>query len=325
MKCWVIGCDTMHRAMWQDVNRTDDAVYVDRVFSDDNKTRLFFKKKLIELGKKRMLPNILKRFAYSCFSINDLNFTGKDDYIILVDNRVGWYPMDYLEDMKKKWGLKYALIYLNPYALCGSEVKEFQKRADIVFSYDKNDAEKYGFERFISVYSSSFLDKYKEMKKEVKNDICYVGGEGGRLKEQLKIFSAIDKGNVSYDFTLVGVKETEQLYQNKINYSLPLAYENYLMREVQSNTILEILDQRHRGITLRTLEAVLLNKKLVTNNQNLVNLPFYNPNYMKIFQTPEEIDFEFIRKREEVHYEYHEECSPIRIIERIREHCDTMN
>lgn len=180
MKCWVIGCSTMHQAMWQDVEKLDDAVYVDGVFSEKNHMRLQLKKILIEFGKKGLLPRLLKRFAYSCFSLNDLKYTGRDDYIILVDNRVGWYPMEYLDYMKKKFGLKYVLIYLNPYDLCGSEVKEFQKRADIIFSYDKKDSEKYGFEHIISVYSSSFLNKYRNMEKEIESDICYVGGEGGQ-------------------------------------------------------------------------------------------------------------------------------------------------
>ena len=303
MKCWVIGCSTMHQAMWQDVEKLDDAVYVDGVFSEKNHMRLQLKKILIEFAKKGLLPRLLKRFAYSCFSLNDLKYTGRDDYIILVDNRVGWYPMEYLDYMKKKFGLKYVLIYLNPYDLCGSEVKEFQKRADIIFSYDKKDSEKYGFEHIISVYSSSFLNKYRNMEKEIESDICYVGGEGGRLKEQLKVFSAIERGNVKYDFTIVGVKETEQLYQDKINYSIPLTYEDYIMKEAKSNTILEILDKRHTGITLRTLEAILLNKKLVTNNVNLSDMPFYNPSFMKIFKEPKDIDFEFVKKKEEVHYD----------------------
>ena len=66
------------------------------------------------------------------------------------------------------------------------------------------------------------------------------------------------------------------------------------------------------------MEAVILNKKFLTNNSDLVNLPFYNNKFMKIFTDPSAIDWEFVRKKEDVNYDYHNECSPIKIIERIK-------
>ena len=74
------------------------------------------------------------------------------------------------------------------------------------------------------------------------------------------------------------------------------------------------------GTTLRALEAVILNKKFLTNNKRIVDLPFYNPKYIQIFDNPEKIDFEFIKREENINYHYKEECSPTRLIEKIHEY-----
>ena len=36
MRCWVIGCEVMHRAMWQDVELSNEAEYVDGIESLEN-------------------------------------------------------------------------------------------------------------------------------------------------------------------------------------------------------------------------------------------------------------------------------------------------
>jgi hypothetical protein len=46
--------------------------------------------------------------------------------------------------------------------------------------------------------------------------------------------------------------------------------------------ILEIMQEGQVGMTLRSLEALVLNKKLITNNINIVNDELYHPNNVYI-------------------------------------------
>lgn len=86
-----------------------------------------------------------------------------------------------------------------------------------------------------------------------------------------------------------------------------------------SNCILEVLIEGMTGATLRYNEAVCYNKKLLTNNKNIVNLPFYDPRYMRVFDSPDDIDVEWVRKQVPIDYHYDGRFSPTHIIDEILE------
>ena len=165
---------------------------------------------------------------------------------------------------------------------------------------------------------SSFLKKY--INREKTWDLVYIGGENGRLNRLIGCFEQIDKSGIKYKFSIIGTDKEKQRYADKICYSTPVEYEKIVEQESKSNTILEVLSDKQMGTTLRALEAVILNKKFLTNNKRIVDLPFYNPKYIQIFDNPEKIDFEFVKREENINYHYKEECSPIRLIEKIHEY-----
>ena len=106
MRCWVIGCEVMHRAMWQDVELSNEAEYVDGIFVSINPIILKIKKKLIGVAKKIWLPKFIIKYACSCFTLDHLDYRlDENNYIILTDNRVGWYPLRYLDLLKKRYGV----------------------------------------------------------------------------------------------------------------------------------------------------------------------------------------------------------------------------
>ena len=53
MRCWVIGCEVMHRAMWQDVELSNEAEYVDGIFVSINPIILKIKKNTVSFFRKR--------------------------------------------------------------------------------------------------------------------------------------------------------------------------------------------------------------------------------------------------------------------------------
>lgn len=322
MKFWVIGCDIMHKVMWEDVKKLDYAFYIDSIFRNVCKVKLWICKILIEFDKREKLPKYLRKLAYSVYTLSRLDFGSAKNFIILTDNRVGWYSLNFLKYLKVCYNIHYVLIYLNPYITSGDEVLRFKEMADYVFSYDINDVQKYGFEYFTTIYSglpTSLLTN------QMESDIMYFGGENGRLDLLIRCFEEIDKHGLKYDFNIVSVKKKQQVYSGKINYCKPIPYYDLVNKEKTTNCILEVLSEKQSGTTLRAMEAVVLNKKLLTNNVNIINLPFFNEKFMKVFTEPGDIDWEFVQKVEEVNYDYHNECSPIKIIERIKQLEQTVN
>ena len=78
---------------------------------------------------------------------------------------------------------------------------------------------------------------------------------------------------------------------------------------------MEILQKGQTGPTLRYFEAVCYNKKLLTNNPHIVNFPFYKPEWMKIYQKPEDIDINWLKEKEQIDYGYNGEFSPTKLID----------
>ena len=86
---------------------------------------------------------------------------------------------------------------------------------------------------------------------------------------------------------------------------------------MHANCIIELLQENQKAQSLRYFEAVVFNKKLLTSNENIKKLSFYDKRYMKVFKNLEDIDFDWVNKKEEIDYNYKNEFSPIYIIEEL--------
>ena len=73
--------------------------------------------------------------------------------------------------------------------------------------------------------------------------------------------------------------------------------------------------------SLRYFEAIVYNKKLLTNNPEVVELPYYDERYMRVFESIEDIDVDWVKAIEKIDYKYKGEFSPLGIIEYIKNNC----
>ena len=60
-------------------------------------------------------------------------------------------------------------------------------------------------------------------------------------------------------------------------YKSRISYRENLEKISGTNAILDIVSGGQHGLTLRPLEAMYFNKKLITNDENLKNFDFYHP------------------------------------------------
>lgn len=94
-----------------------------------------------------------------------------------------------------------------------------------------------------------------------------------------------------------------------------VSYKRILKKMIGCNCILEVLQEGQNGSSLRYFEAVCYNKKLLTTNAEIVNYPFYDERYMKVFSSDAEIDFDWIKRREHIDYGYAGEFSPKKLFD----------
>lgn len=99
--------------------------------------------------------------------------------------------------------------------------------------------------------------------------------------------------------------------------SRDVLYEEVISDVLSTNCILEFVAKGQKAQTARYYEAVCYNKKLLTNNPSVKDLQFYDPRYIQYFETIDDIDFAWIKKKEKVDYHYNGEFSPIHALEKL--------
>lgn len=218
------------------------------------------------------------------------------------------YPMtlasiDFWLDIKEKRpDAKFVLLLVDSIGVTGGHMDktgEYIKKIkwDIILSYDINDCNKYGF-RYIGLNYYSPV-KIKE-NVPLKYDLYYVSSpKPGKERILQDINKACIENNLKILFQIVA-------FWRKIRYGKCirrfLSYDEIIKNIEKSNCILEVLQKGQNMQSIRYLEAVCYRKKLLTNNENIVNYPYYNEKYMKTFKTVDDIDWTWVMKQEKVDY-----------------------
>lgn len=185
---------------------------------------------------------------------------------------------------------------------------------DKVFSFDEEDAKKHGLQHIYSTFSTPH---YLKADANYKSSAFFIGTGVDREEELNEDLSYIASKIDGCKFGIVSVKN--QRYKDLIEYNKPITYQEEQMYAYNTKCIVEIVKCGQSGITLRTCEAIAFNKKLLTNNASIKNLPFYDPRYMSVFETTKDIDIDFIRDNRKVDYKYDGYFSPKRIIKLLAE------
>lgn len=281
-----------------------------------NRVLLFLRK----IHTRRKINNIIKlpfKGIWSC-SLKGINWNKETKYYVIFDS-ASIYPIkvDYLKSLQNEYDIKYIMVmndhFLSPYA--GPARKYISNLTfEYIFTIDNKDAEERNF-----IFSDAHYSIiYKPGESKVSYDICFTGLNKGRLDLLYAIYDGIQKNSLASLYRIVHVKKSQQKYDGII-YNQFITYEEVIKEALKCNCILEILFSGQTGATLRYYEAVCYNKKLLTNNKNVVNLPFYNPDYIHVFEKPEDIDWNWVKERVPVDYHYDGRFSPTHLIDKIIE------
>lgn len=137
---------------------------------------------------------------------------------------------------------------------------------DNIYTFDSDDAEKYN----IRFKHTPYSNKLKYEKSQIYYDTLFLGRVKDREEEILNLKKSLDKNNLKNKFMVLGLDN----HDIKINEFLD--YDNYLKLLMQSNCVIEINKKGQAGCSLRFLESLFFEKKIITNNHKIVNEKFYN-------------------------------------------------
>ena len=144
---------------------------------------------------------------------------------------------------------------------------------------DKNDAKNYNLKYnntfyFDTIFSESSIEQ---------NDIVFVGRNKHRKEKLMDLKNQFKKSGFKSLFHIVPNRNEQN--PEKVQ---ELSYKEYLKLITGSKAILDIMPPSQVGLTLRPMESIFLNLKIITDNPHIADEPFYNPKNVFILGVDEE-------------------------------------
>lgn len=179
------------------------------------------------------------------------------DCVILFDNGFNNIIPKLIRKQNKK--IKIILWFWNPISISSKKFLN-NKLVDEFWTYNLEDSKKFNIN-----YNTQFFCKDTKLKENVKlYDIVYLGTDKGRNDEILKYQKTLNSKKIISYFKIV---------KDKKDY---LSYDKYLDLLGKSTCIFEFLDSNTAALTLRSMESIFFEKKLITNNIDIAKYDFYD-------------------------------------------------
>ena len=243
---------------------------------------------------------------------------GKDICFVIFDSNAHARDKTFLEYIRIKYKAKLVLYVMNPTSAIELNPELCSNYYDAVFTVYANDADYYGWHVCNHLYAS-IPEAEPSGHNGFDNDVFFIGRAKNRLQKILRTYEFLVSHDIKCDFHIVEVDEKEKCHADNIHYNKWLPYKEVLRRMRRSRCVLEILQKPGEGPTLRTAEAIVYNKKIITNDTEAVSNPFYDERFVQIFDAPENINLSFIKETIEPHYNYRGEYSANNFLKRVEE------
>ncbi len=313
---FIVNKNSMLKYNFNDLKFDKRAIILNDTIKNINNDVLKMMRKIHLSEKINQIINLPFKSVWGS-SLDDITWDNNTMYYVIFKSP---YPIDvsYLKEKKKKYDVKYILFVIDPWDDDYSKyAREYAKNIhfDYIFTIDQGDAEKYNF-IFNDTYYSILPDNSNN---EIEYDLYSIAINRGRLKKLYGIYEYLNNYDVSSMYRITGVPTKDIKLEYKIIYNKFIEYPQIISELKRCNCILEVMKDNQVGATARYYEAVCYNKKLLTTNKNVVNLPFYNPKYIHIFEKPEDIDCDWVKERIPVDYGYDGRFSPVHLIDKIIE------
>jgi len=146
------------------------------------------------------------------------------------------------------------------------------------WSYSPEDCEKYGMKYNTTFFFDTLLPSEKYIHVTGKK-VLFVGRDKGRLSELLNWKNTLEREGLQCDFYIIGSHVSPE-YSIKTE----LSYDEVVRLVQKSDYIIDYYTDPLAGLSLRPLEAMFFEKKLITNNVTIRNYDFYSDHNIFICQ-----------------------------------------
>lgn len=208
--------------------------------------------------------------------------------LILFDSRYNYFS---LKEIRKAYpNIKIVFWFWNKIQKI-YDIDLIKSYTDYIYTFDYEDSKKYKIR-----YREAFYWRKNIQTQNEKYDICYIGNVKSfkRLEELERLYKELNEKQMKSFFYVVDT--TNKFKSNNIEIKKEyLDYSKYLEIISNSRAILEIVENNQIGFTLRTLESLFFNKKLLTNNKEIEKYDFFKKENIQILNSKKDIDFNFFK------------------------------
>lgn len=305
--------------IFYDATKCDDVITIREKYSLHNALERFLCR-VHHSGRLNKIVNLPGKSIWNKKSqLLTMEFDSQNQYyVVFLEAAAIQYTPRELEMLNRHPNVHMCLLLFNPFddIIALPEFKNLYEnfKFEKIFAiFDETDISNRGFKRINAIYSKRNISPFQN----AKSDCFFVGLAKDRQEQLEEIYDAIVKNGYKSDFTIVNPDLTKK---NGINYITRfMDYNEYLQHVVGSKCIIEVLQGVQKGMTLRTFEAIVYGKHLITNNSYIKEYPFYNEKYMHYFEDINDLDFSSLNLNEQPDYGYNDEFSPRHLFEQIKE------
>lgn len=159
------------------------------------------------------------------------------------------------------------------------EKKVADKYSCKIYHYDQKDCNTHGLLYNSIMYYSNI--KLPLVIKANKYSCIFLGYSKGREEELSMIYQKCHDTGVAARFIIVsGIRRSARYLEIRSKY---MPYEEYLTLIAESESILDIAQKGQTGLSLRVMEAIFFDRKLITTNLFIKNELFYNEDNVLIY------------------------------------------
>lgn len=287
---YMYGC---REELEKELNKMFNVVrYIDHYLPPKSMRTVYFKM-LREIynffPQNKILKKLFDDIVRNYYLKNVLNFSEKMDYFFVVAGQE--FSKEFIQDLKIKNKEIKTIIFLWD-KLEYTSLKNIVFEFDYVFSFDRDDCEKYGFIFRPFFYLENFSEKVGYFNR--KYDLSYIGALRDKKRYIFieKIYKLSQKYSLKEFLKLVHVEKKRDKFIRIYDFisNKKISPEDNLNLLKESRVICEIPFKEQVGLTLRALQSLYFENKIITTNKDIKKYDFYNEKNVKVIYSLEEIE-----------------------------------